>query len=69
MNSEKTYTLAKQKIEKEITKLQNEIINCNEQFDKHFKIGQPLQAQKWLARANALKDCIGVLKECLAYVS
>ena len=49
--------------------MQEEIINCNEQFDKNFKIGQPLQAQKWLSRANALKDCVNVLKECLAYVS
>lgn len=69
MSREKTYTLAKQKIEKEINKMQEEIINCNEQFDKNFKIGQPLQAQKWLSRANALKDCVNVLKECLAYVS
>lgn len=69
MSREKTHILAKQKIEKEITKLQNEIIKCNEQFDRHFKVGQPLQAQKWLSRANALKDCVNVLKECLAYVS
>ena len=66
MNKEK---LSKTKIEKEINKMQEEIIKCNEQFDRHFKIGQPLQAQKWLARANAYTDCVKVLKECLAYVS
>lgn len=49
--------------------MQEEIIKCNEQFDKNFKIGQPLQAQKWLARSNAYTDCVKVLKECLAYVS
>lgn len=61
--------VAKTKIEKEINKMQEEIIKCNEQFDKNFKIGQPLQAQKWLARSNAYTDCVKVLKECLAYVS
>ena len=49
--------------------MQEEIINCNKQFEHNFKIGQPLQAQKWRARANAFRDCVNVLKECLAYVS
>jgi hypothetical protein len=47
----------------------DDVIKCNEQFEQNFKIGQPLQAQKWLARANALKDCVKTLKECLSYVS
>ena len=49
--------------------MQEEVIKCNEMFEQNFKIGQPLQAQKWLARANAYTDCVKVLKECLAYVS
>lgn len=60
---------AKTKIEKEINKMQEEVIKCNEMFNQNFKTGQPLQAQKWLARANAYTDCVKVLKECLAYVS
>ncbi len=49
--------------------MESEISKCYELYNENFKIGQLLQAQKWLARANAFRDCMAVLKECMAYVS
>lgn len=60
---------AKEKFQKEISKMESEVAKCYELYNENFKIGQPLQAQKWLARANAFRDCVAVLKECMAYVS
>lgn len=61
--------LAQKKLEKEINNMSKEMNDCYARYDENFKIGQVVQSQKWLARANALKDCIKTLKECLAYVS
>ena len=56
-------------MQKEINKMLDEITKCDELYTKNFKAGQPLQAQKWLARANAFRDCLKILKECIGYVS
>lgn len=60
---------AREKMQKEIGKMETEVEKCYNLYNQNFKIGQPLQAQKWLARANAFRDCIAVLKECVRYVS
>lgn len=60
---------AREKMQKEIGKMESEVEKCYNLYNQNFKIGQPLQAQKWLARANAFRDCISVLKECIRYVS
>lgn len=70
MSREKTSLLQVQKkLEKEINKMSGELMVANEKYLTYFKIGQPIQSQKWLARANVLKDCLKTLKECLSYVS
>ena len=70
MSSEKTnILLVQKKLEKEINKMSDELMVANEKYLTYFKIGQPIQSQKWLARANALRDCLKTLKECLSYVS
>jgi hypothetical protein len=70
LNREKTSLLQVQKkLEKEINKMSDELMVANEKYLTYFKIGQPIQSQKWLARANALRDCVKTLKECLSYVS
>ena len=70
MSREKTnILLAQKKLEKEINKMAEELMVANEKYLTYFKIGQPVQSQKWLAKANVLKDCVKTLKECLSYVS
>lgn len=70
MSREKTSLLQVQKkLEKEINKMSDELMVANEKYLTYFKLGHPVQAQKWLARANVLKDCLKTLKECLSYVS
>lgn len=70
MSKEKTnILLVQKKLEKEINKMSGELMVANEKYLTYFKIGQPIQSQKWLARANVLKDCLKTLKECLSYVS
>lgn len=60
---------AREKMQKEIGKMEIEVEKCYELYKQNFNTGQPVQAQKWLARANAFRDCIAVLKECVRYVS
>lgn len=60
---------AREKMQKEIGKMEIEVEKCYELYKQNFNTGQPVQAQKWLARANAFRDCITVLKECVRYVS
>ena len=60
---------AREKMQKEIGKMETEVKKCYELYKQNFNTGQPVQAQKWLARANAFRDCIAVLKECVRYVS
>ena len=70
MSSEKTSLLQVQKkLEKEIARMTGELMVANEKYLSYFKLGQPVQSQKWLAKANVLKDCLKTLKECLEYVS
>ena len=70
MSREKTnILLAQKKLEKEVARMADELMVANEKYLTYFKIGQPIQSQKWLARANALRDCVKTLKECLSYVS
>ena len=57
------------KLEKEIARMTGELMVANEKYLSYFKLGQPVQSQKWLAKANVLKDCLKTLKECLEYVS
>lgn len=60
---------AREKIQMEIGKMEIEVEECYNLYNQNFKMGQPLQAQKWLVRGNAFKDCVAVLKECARYVS
>lgn len=60
---------AREKIQMEIGKMEIEVKECYNLYSQNFKMGQPLQAQKWLVRCNAFKDCVAVLKECARYVS
>lgn len=70
MSREKTSLLQVQKkLEKEIARMTGELMVANEKYLSYFKLGQPVQSQKWLAKANVLKDCLKTLKECLEYVS
>lgn len=70
MSREKTSLLQVQKkLEKEIARMTGELMVANEKYLSYFKLGQPVQSQKWLAKANVLRDCVKTLKECLSYVS
>ena len=56
---------AKEKLRREIPKLEQEVSRCREIADKNALYRLDATANVWYARANAIRDCIGVIERIL----
>ena len=55
----------KERLEIELVKMKAEVKKCYECADKNDEIENDLMYHVWNSRANAYRDCIAIIEECI----
>lgn len=55
----------KERLEKELVKMKEEVDRCYGLADKNSNRDNDIMYHVWNSRANAFRDCIAIIEECI----